>query len=268
MRVDPRDRAQLAETPVPLSRVLALFRPHRAAGGRRRRDHRRDQHRRARPALPRARGGRRRPAAAGLAAAAARRRRDGRRRGRDPAARRRADLAVDAGRPAGDARAAHLGLRAPAAPVARLLHPHPRRRGAVAPHQRRQRDAGRRHLDRHVDRLEPHHRRRHHRRDGRAVVAAVAALAARHPAGPVADPQGRPAPPRGDRRPAAAPGRPQPPDRGGPVGQRRAARQDPRHLGAHRRAVRRRPRTSSSTSSCARSWPGAGGWRRCRSSSP
>ena len=30
MRVDPRDRAQLAETPVPLSRVLALFRPHRA----------------------------------------------------------------------------------------------------------------------------------------------------------------------------------------------------------------------------------------------
>ncbi len=29
MRVDPRDRAQLAETPVPVSRVLALFRPHR-----------------------------------------------------------------------------------------------------------------------------------------------------------------------------------------------------------------------------------------------
>jgi ATP-binding cassette subfamily B protein len=29
MRVDPRDRAQLDETPVPLSRVLALFRPHR-----------------------------------------------------------------------------------------------------------------------------------------------------------------------------------------------------------------------------------------------
>ena len=105
-------------------------------------------------------------------------------------------------------------------------------------------------------------------RDGRAVVAAVAALAARHPAGAVADPQGRAAPPRGDRRPAAAPGRPQPPDRGGAVGQRRAPRQDARHLGAHRRAVRRRPRTSSSTSSCARSSPGAGGWRRCRSSSP
>ena len=29
MRVDPRDRAQLADTPVPLSRVTALFRPHR-----------------------------------------------------------------------------------------------------------------------------------------------------------------------------------------------------------------------------------------------
>ena len=29
MRVDPRDRAQLAETPVPVSRVLALFGPHR-----------------------------------------------------------------------------------------------------------------------------------------------------------------------------------------------------------------------------------------------
>ncbi|MFL6080105.1 MAG: ABC transporter ATP-binding protein [Ornithinibacter sp.] len=29
MRVDPRDRAQLAEAPVPLSRVLALFRAHR-----------------------------------------------------------------------------------------------------------------------------------------------------------------------------------------------------------------------------------------------
>jgi ATP-binding cassette subfamily B protein len=29
MTIDPRDRAQLAETPVPLSRVVALFRPHR-----------------------------------------------------------------------------------------------------------------------------------------------------------------------------------------------------------------------------------------------
>ena len=32
MRVDPRDRAQLAETPVPLSRVLALFRAAPGAG--------------------------------------------------------------------------------------------------------------------------------------------------------------------------------------------------------------------------------------------
>ncbi|PKW27720.1 ABC transporter ATP-binding protein [Phycicoccus duodecadis] len=33
MTVDPRDRARLAEAPVPLSRVLALFRPHRARIG-------------------------------------------------------------------------------------------------------------------------------------------------------------------------------------------------------------------------------------------
>ena len=36
------------------------------------------------------------------------------------------------GRPAGHARAAHRRLRPPAAPVDRLLHPHPHRRGAVA----------------------------------------------------------------------------------------------------------------------------------------
>src|SRR5690242_1278933 len=30
MTVDPRDRARLAEAPVPMSRVLALFSPHRA----------------------------------------------------------------------------------------------------------------------------------------------------------------------------------------------------------------------------------------------
>ena len=29
MTIDPRDRAQLADAPVPISRVLALFRPHR-----------------------------------------------------------------------------------------------------------------------------------------------------------------------------------------------------------------------------------------------
>ena len=29
MTIDPRDKAQLADAPVPLSRVLALFRPHR-----------------------------------------------------------------------------------------------------------------------------------------------------------------------------------------------------------------------------------------------
>ena len=29
MTIDPRDRAQLADAPVPMSRVVALFRPHR-----------------------------------------------------------------------------------------------------------------------------------------------------------------------------------------------------------------------------------------------
>ena len=67
---------------------------------------------------------------------------------------------------------------------------------------------------------------------------------------------------------AAAPGRPQLQiEEGLSVSGVRLA-QDARHLRAHRRAVRRRPRTSSSTSSCARSSPGAGGWRPCRSSSP
>ena len=42
-----------------------------------------------------------------------------------------------------------------------LLHPHPHRRGAVADHQRHRRHAVRRHLDRHLGRLEPDHRGRH-----------------------------------------------------------------------------------------------------------
>ena len=141
-------------------------------------------------------------------------------------ARRRADLALHDRRPAGHAPAAHRRLRAPAAPVARLLHPHPRRRGAVAAHQRHRRHAVGRHLDRHLDRLQPHHRRRHRGRDGRAELAAVAALAGRPAAGDLADPPGRPDAPRRS-----------PPQRQrqladlnvtveeGLVGQRRAARQ-------------------------------------------
>ena len=72
-------------------------------------------------------------------------------------------------------RPAHRRLRPPAAPVDRVLHPHPDRRGAVAHHQRHRRHGVGRHLDRDVHRVQPDHRRRHRRGDGRAVVAAVAA---------------------------------------------------------------------------------------------
>ena len=107
-----------------------------------------------------------------------------------------------------------------------VLHPHPHRRGAVAHHQRHRRHAVRGHLDRDLDRLQPHHRRRHRRRHGRAVLAAVADLAGGAAAGDLPDPQGRPDAPRDHRAAAARAGRPQRHHRGGAVGQRRAARQD------------------------------------------
>ena len=59
--------------------------------------------------------------------------------------RRRADLALEPRRPGGHARPARLGLRAPAAPLARVLHAHAHRRGAVAHRQRHRRRAERRH---------------------------------------------------------------------------------------------------------------------------
>ena len=92
----------------------------------------------------------------------------------------------------------------PAPAVGRLLHPHPHRRGAVPDHQRHRRHAVRGHLDRDVDRLEPHHRRRHRGRDGRAVLAAVAGLAGRAAAGDLPDPPGRPDAPDDHRRSASA----------------------------------------------------------------
>ena len=101
-------------------------------------------------------------------------------------ARRRPDLDQHHGRPARHARAAHRRLRPPAAPVDRLLHPHPHRRGAVADHQRHRRHAVRRDVDRDLDRLEPDHHGRHRRRDGGAVLAARADLAGRAPAGDLA----------------------------------------------------------------------------------
>ena len=137
-------------------------------------------------------------------------------------------MAVDDRRPARHARPAHRSVRPPPAPVRRLLHEGPRRRGAVATDQRHQRRPERRHLHRDLDRLQRHRRGRHRRRDGRAVLAAVAALAARAAAGDLADPPGRPAA-APDHRRASAPARgPQRPDRGDPLGQRGAAHPDPR----------------------------------------
>ncbi len=90
----------------------------------------------------------------------------------------------------------------------------------------------------------------------------------RHPAGDLDDTASGAAP-AGHHDPAPAPPRrPAQPGRGGPHRQRRDAHQDSRCVGAPRRTASPRPRPTSSTSSCAPSSPGAGGWRRCRSSSP
>ena len=239
MSIDPRDRAQLADAPVPLRRVLALFRPHRA-----------------RVAVVVAI-----IVVTSIVSLA------------QPFLVREV---VDVALPRQDVRLLVLAVLAMVAVAAvtqllgvvqtwlstqvgqRVMHElrtrvftHLQRqslgfftrtrgrRGPVPPHQRRQRHAGRRDLDRHVDRREPHDRRRHGGRDGRALVAPVAAVAPRHPAGPVADPQGRAPAPCGDRRAAAPPRRPQPPDRGGAVGERRPPGQDARHLDPHGRALLR-----------------------------
>ena len=154
-------------------------------------------------AVPRPAGHRRGAPAPGRAAAALGRRRHARRHRRHRGLRRRPDLAVHHRRPAGHARPADGGLRPPAAPVARLLHPHPGRRGAVAADQRHRRHAVGGHLDRDVGRLQRHHRRRHGGRDGRAELAAVPALPGRAAAGDLADPPGRPHAPHDHRRSAS-----------------------------------------------------------------
>ena len=120
-----------------------------------------------------------------------------------------------------------------------LLHPHPHRRGAVADHQRHRRHAVRRHLDRHVGRLEPDHRGGHAGRDAGAELAAHAGLAARAAAVDLADPPGRPHAPRDHRGPAARAGRPQRHRRRGAVDRRRAARPHHRHRPGAGRAVHR-----------------------------
>src|SRR5580658_3799490 len=94
------------------------------------------------------------------------------------------------GRPARHARAAHQRLHPPAAPVDRLLHPHPHRRGAIPHPERHRRHGGGRDLDRDLHRLEPHHRGGHGHRHGRPVLAAIAHLAGGHAAGHHLHPQG------------------------------------------------------------------------------
>ena len=91
------------------------------------------------------------------------------------------DAALEPGRPARDARPARGGLPPPAAAVARVLHAHAHRRGAVADLERHRRRAERRHEHRDVDRVERHDRRRD---DGRHVPAELAARALRVRADP------------------------------------------------------------------------------------
>ena len=76
-----------------------------------------------------------------------------------------ADLAVQPRRPARDARPARAGLPAPAAAVARVLHPHPHGRDPVAHRQRHRRRADRRDHDRDLDRLQRDDRGGERRRD-------------------------------------------------------------------------------------------------------
>ena len=105
------------------------------------------------------------------------RRRPDRDRGRHRRPRRRADLAVERRRPAGDARPARGRLPAPAAALARVLHAHAHRRGAVADRERHRRRRERRHLDGDVDRLERDHGGRGRRRDVPPRLAARGLLA-------------------------------------------------------------------------------------------
>ena len=92
--------------------------------------------------------------AAGHEGALVRRWRDDRDRDRHRRARRLADAALEPGRPARDARPARGRLPPPAAAVARVLHAHAHRRGAVADLERHRRRPERRHEHRDLDRVE------------------------------------------------------------------------------------------------------------------
>ena len=170
-RPDPADAEQLRHAPVSLRRIAALFAPFRWQMG-------------VVVALIIAssvdlagepvpiRGSSTRRSRTGRRPAALDRRPDAAHHDRRRGARRAADVDLHDGRPARHARPAHARLRAPAAPVARLLHAHARGRGAVAPDQRHRRHAVGRDLDGDVDRVQHDRRGRHRGRDGRAELAA------------------------------------------------------------------------------------------------
>ena len=103
-----------------------------------------------------------------------RRRRHDRDRDRHRRARRDPDAALEPGRPARDARPARGGLPPPAAALARVLHAHAHRRGAVADLERHRRRPERRHQHRHLDRLERDHGRGDDDRHAAAQLAAGA----------------------------------------------------------------------------------------------
>ena len=263
MRVDPRDRAQLAETPVPLSRVLALFRGHRA---------------RvavvvaiivvtcvvalAQPflvrdvidvALPQQDSRLLLLAVGAMVAVAV-----------VTAARRRADLALHP-RSASGSCTGCAPRSSPTCSASRSASSPAPAAGEVQ--SRITNDIGgmqsRRHLHRDLDRRQPHHRRRHRRRHGGAVSwRLVAALAGRAAAGDLADPPGRPDAPRDHRR---APARSSPTCTSrSRRASRSAACSSPRPSAPARRwsSGSPRPRPTWSTSSSAPSSPVAGGWRR------
>ena len=100
------------------------------------------------------------------------RRRDDRHPDCDRRARCLADTALEPRRPGGDARPAHGGLQAPAAALARLLHPHPHRRGSEPDRQRHRRDRERGDVHRDVGRLQRDDGARHGRRDAAPRLAA------------------------------------------------------------------------------------------------
>ncbi len=178
--------------------------------------------------------------------------------------RRRADVDLQPGRAARDARPARRRVRAPAADVAGVLHAHALGRGAGADRLRHRRDRRRRHEHRDLDRLHGRHRPRDGRRDVRALLAADPVLADPAAVLRVADAA------RGQRAPADPVGAPGPPrrhvhaGRGVAVGVGHPARQNDGSLRRARRSLLLGVLASSPTSRCARGWRGAGGWPRCR----